>query len=95
VNTIFLVEDSERDELLLKRVLESAGLVNPVMVVRSSEEAIEHLKEPIKSISFQISVGCPEFCFWIWPFQVRMDFRFKDGFEVLNGRNINHILRDF
>jgi hypothetical protein len=36
VNTILLVEDSERDELLLKRVLESAGLVNPVVVVRSS-----------------------------------------------------------
>ena len=40
---ILVVDDLEEDILLLKRALEVAGVKNPVMAVRSGEEAIAYL----------------------------------------------------
>jgi CheY-like chemotaxis protein len=46
-NCILLVEDSEEDELLLKRVLTKAGLTNPIIATRSGDEAIRMLTQTI------------------------------------------------
>src|SRR3954462_10509509 len=43
-NAILLADDSEDDEILLKRVLRLSGLANPVILVRDGEEAIAYLK---------------------------------------------------
>ena len=43
-NTILLADDSEDDEILLKRVLRLSGLANPVILVHDGEEAIAYLK---------------------------------------------------
>ncbi len=41
---ILLVEDEENDYLLLKRAFERAGLVNPLVWVRTGDEAVKYLK---------------------------------------------------
>jgi CheY-like chemotaxis protein len=43
-SVILLVEDREDDVLLVRRGFERAKLVNPLMVVRSGEEAITYLR---------------------------------------------------
>jgi len=41
---ILLAEDSQDDEILFKRVLAKAGIVNPIHVVRDGAEALAYLK---------------------------------------------------
>lgn len=43
---ILLAEDSQDDEILLKLVLQKARVVNPIIVVRTGEEAIAQLQQP-------------------------------------------------
>jgi CheY-like chemotaxis protein len=40
---ILLVEDNEDDVFLMKRALQSARIVNPVVIVESGQEAIDYL----------------------------------------------------
>ncbi len=40
---ILLVEDNEDDVFLMKRALQSAGIVNPVIVVESGQVAMDYL----------------------------------------------------
>ncbi len=42
--TILLVEDDPNDVLLIKRAFERAGVVNPLSVVSSGEEAVSYLR---------------------------------------------------
>ncbi len=41
--TILLVEDNKDDVFLMKRALESARIVNPVIVVENGQEAMDYL----------------------------------------------------
>ncbi len=42
--TILLVEDDPNDVLLIRRAFEKAGVVNPLSVVSSGEEAVSYLR---------------------------------------------------
>jgi len=76
-NVILVAEDSEDDEMLLKHVLQKAGLVNPILVVRDGKEAIAHLQEPEPSGEDRTR-SLPRVLF-LDLYMPRMD-----GFEVLN-----------
>ena len=41
--TILLVEDNKDDVFLMKRALQSARIVNPVVVVETGQEAMDYL----------------------------------------------------
>jgi two-component system, response regulator len=42
-NTVLLVEDNPKDEMLTLRALRKGGVTNPIQVVRDGAEALEYL----------------------------------------------------
>ncbi|HWX22809.1 MAG TPA: response regulator [Candidatus Binatia bacterium] len=73
---LLLVEDSEDDALLLRRVFLEANIVNPIQVVSTGEEALEYLS------------GCGRYASraeFPLPALVLLDLNMPglDGFEVL------------
>lgn len=42
-NTLLLVEDNDQDEKLTLRALRKAGVVNPILVLRDGQQALDHL----------------------------------------------------
>jgi CheY-like chemotaxis protein len=71
---ILVADDSDDDVLLLKLVMQQAGVLNPIVVARSGEEAIAHLQErPSSSEGNRL------------PRIVFLDVRMpqKDGLQVL------------
>jgi CheY-like chemotaxis protein len=77
VTTILLVEDSKADELLLRRVLENAGVLHPIEVVRTAERAIERLKQPAGWLPFTNHSQLPGILL------LDLVLPGHDGFEVL------------
>jgi len=74
--TILLVEDNEGDVYLFKRVVNKAGIKNPVQVVRTGEQAVGYLAGTGK---YEDRHQYP------LPFLIMLDLKLplKDGLDVL------------
>lgn len=75
--TILLVEDDRDDVFIFERALKAAGIANPVMVVKTGQEAMDYLSH---QGSYTDRDKYP------LPFVIFMDLKlpYVDGFEVLS-----------
>ena len=75
--TILLVEDDRDDVFIFQRELKAARIINPVMVVRNGQEAVDYLSH--EGIYTDVEK-------YPLPFVIFLDLKlpYLDGFEVLS-----------
>jgi CheY-like chemotaxis protein len=84
---ILLAEDDEDDIFLVRRALRSAGLSNPLQIVRNGHEAIQYLTSEGPYADRQ---------HYPWPCLLLLDLRMPlmDGFDVLAWLQRRHRPKD-